>query len=228
MAPNVKMIPIEKADHLVLIKSESGDRDISTHTYSRSEDKSELRDILMTKTLVTSTEIDSTLETIKMNICDGLYATLKDKGGTERLRVDPPSYTLHTSSEHMHQLVDPVPLQRLKMAMIDVHVKELEVKNKEFVANTVLKPVTPGNTVAELSRNKLVDFVHIPRDHEVFIYRHNRRGFKSLAESHGISKLTIALKNVERPDKTPWFHTGLTKAVLEFRRNWSNRQEDRE
>ena len=209
MAPYVKMIPVENADHLVLVASYSGDRDIPNYTYSRSESRSELRQ-RVTSSLITSTEIDPTQETMKMNLINGMYASLKDKWGNERLRVDSPSYTLHMSSEHMHELVDPVPLQRLKMDMFDVHVEELEVKNKEFVANMVLKPTTPGNTVAELARNKLVDFVYIPRDHEFFIYRDNRRGFKSLAESHGVSKMTIALRSVERPDKTPWFHTGFT------------------
>ena len=182
----------------------------------------------MTSSLITSTEIDPTRETIKINRIDGMYASLKDEWGNERLRVDSSSYTLNMSAEHMHELVDPVPLKKLKMDMLDVHVEELEVKNKEFIANTLLKPTTPGNTVAELSRNKLVDFVHILRDHEFFIYRDNRRGFKSLTESHGVSKLTIALRSVERPDKTPWFHPGFTKVVLEFRRNWSNRREDRD
>ena len=227
MAPYVRMIPVENADHLVLVASYSGDNDIPNHTYSRSENKFELV-AQVTSSLVTSTKIDPTQETIKMNLIDGMYASPKDEWDNERLRVDSPSYTLHMSSDHMHELVDPVPLQKLKMDMPDVHVEELEVKNKEFMANTVLKPTTPGNTVAELSRNKLVDFVHIPRDHEFFIYSDNRRGFKSLTESHGVSKLTIALRSVERPDKTPWFHTGFTKVVLEFRRNWSNRQEDRD
>lgn len=96
----------------------------------------------------------------------------------------------------------------------------LDVKTGLFKSDYE-KIIYKGRNVSELRDNVLVDSLHIPRESEFYTYRENRRGFKRIQDTRNVRSLTLSIESVERPIKTPWFHTGFTKAVLEFRRDWA-------
>ena len=126
------------------------------------------------------------------------------------------TWSLQKDDTSMEYLLDPSVLHPHKLDLFDIRIEELQVLEKEFSCEG-----KKGESVAELRDNVLVDSLYIPKDCEFFTYRENRRGFKRIKDTRNVTSLTVTIESVESPNKTPWFHTGFTKAILEFRRDWS-------
>lgn len=105
-----------------------------------------------------------------------------------------------------------------KMDQFDVYIPQLSPYQKELGCGHLLKR---GKVQLDEEQHKLVNCLPIDREEDMVIYEGNRRSFKWMEPTAGISEMSVELRDTHDKSRSPWFHTGYTMVEIQFQRNWS-------
>ena len=111
-----------------------------------------------------------------------------------------------------------------KMDQFDVYIPQLSPYQKELGCGHLLKR---GKVQLDEEQHKLVNCVPIDREEDMVIYEGNRRSFKWMEPTAGISEMAVELRDTHDKSRSPWFHTGYTMLEIQFQRNWAYTTEEK-
>lgn len=111
-----------------------------------------------------------------------------------------------------------------KMDQFDVYIPQLSPYQKELGCGHLLKR---GKVQLDEEQHKLVNCLPIDREEDMVIYEGNRRSFKWMEPTAGISEMSVELRDTHDKSRSPWFHTGYTMVEIQFQRNWSYATEEK-
>lgn len=111
-----------------------------------------------------------------------------------------------------------------KMDQFDVYIPQLSPYQKELGCGHLLKR---GKVQLDEEQHKLVNCLPIDREEDMVIYEGNRRSFKWMEPTAGISEMSVELRDTHDKSRSPWFHTGYTMLEIQFQRNWSYTTEEK-